>query len=398
MNVKHGYPSLGQVPKTMVAQVIRAMRYGKPLEAFAIEEVPVPKIASDECLIYVMAAGINYNGVWAALGRPVDIIEAHGRQGDKASFHIAGSDASGIVWAVGENVQGVTVGDEVVAHCGWWPKDAIEDSIMDPRARIWGFDVNYGSFAQFAKVKAHALLPKPPRLSWEEAAAYMLCGATAYRMLHGFPPHTVQEDDIVLIWGGAGGLGSMATQLVREAGGIPVTVVSSQERGRYCLSLGAAGTVNRTNFHHWGPLPDTEDHKAYRQWRRGARKFREAIWEAIGTQRDPRIVLEHPGQDTLPTSSYVCESGGMVIINAGTTGYNATLDIRFHWMYQKRLQGSHFANGAQCTAINKLVDQGRISTILSHVFDFEEIPLAHQMMYENRSPFGNNVARIGIPS
>ena len=44
----------------------------------------------------VMAAGVNYNGIWAALGKPVSVFDVH-----KADYHVAGSDAAGIVWAVG---------------------------------------------------------------------------------------------------------------------------------------------------------------------------------------------------------------------------------------------------------------------------------------------------------
>ena len=58
-----------------------------------------------------------------------------------------------------------------------------------PTFRIWGYETNCGSFAQFTRVQAHQCMPKPKHLTWEEAAAYMLVGATAYRMLHGWPEH-----------------------------------------------------------------------------------------------------------------------------------------------------------------------------------------------------------------
>src|SRR5689334_19139431 len=90
-----GYvPPLGEVPAKMHAQVIREDRFGDPMHAFAIEEVAVPSIGRDECLILVMAAGINYNGIWAARGRPLNLIKLHQKQNDGGSFHIGGSDAS----------------------------------------------------------------------------------------------------------------------------------------------------------------------------------------------------------------------------------------------------------------------------------------------------------------
>ena len=206
-------PPLGEVPKKMYASLIKDGEFGEPKEAFQVEVVDVPEIGDDEALVLVMAAGINYNNVWAALGKPINIIKVQQKDGDPANFHIGGSDASGYVWKVGKNVKNVKVGDPVVVHCGMWdPNDPWikngGDPIVAPSNRIWGYETNYGSFAQFAKVQAHQLLPKPKHLTWEEAAAYMLVGATAYRMLFGFPPHVVKEGDVVLIWGGAGGLGT----------------------------------------------------------------------------------------------------------------------------------------------------------------------------------------------
>src|SRR4029078_11997981 len=113
---------------------------------------------------------------------------------------------------------------------------------------IWGFDTNYGSFAQFTPIQAHQCLPKPPNLTWEESCAYMQVAATAYRMLACWPPHTVQEGDVVLVWGGSGGLGSMGIQVAKAMGGVPIAVVSSDERGARYKHIGARGSVNRSKF------------------------------------------------------------------------------------------------------------------------------------------------------
>src|SRR3982750_1689963 len=95
--------SLGEMPKKMLAWCIRPDREGDPDTAMKLEEVDVPAVGPNEALVLVMAAGVNFNGVWAARGKPVSVFRMHGE-----SFHIAGSDASGIVWKVG---------DEVVIHC-----------------------------------------------------------------------------------------------------------------------------------------------------------------------------------------------------------------------------------------------------------------------------------------
>lgn len=383
------------IPKTMLAQTLRPDRYGEPYTAFALETVPVPVLEADECLVKVMAAGVNHNGIWAALGHPVDVIELQKKRDEAHGFHIAGSDASGIVVAVGRNVADVSIGDEVVLHCGWWDEDAVADEIMDKSAKIWGYEINFGAFAEYTRVKRQAILPKPTHLSWEQAASYMLCGATAYRMLHGFSPHTVKPGDVVLIWGGSGGMGSMAIQLVNAAGGVPIAVVSSQEKAAYCMEIGAKGTINRQDYRHWGALDDIQNHDGYAQWLREARRFQEEIWQLIGEKKSPAIVIEHPGEDTFPTSSFVCAPGGMVVICAGTSGYKGTFDIRYQWMRQKRFQGSHFANGMQCAAFNKLVFQGLVRPCLTRTFDFADLPEAHQIMFESRELLGNFSIRIG---
>jgi crotonyl-CoA carboxylase/reductase len=395
-------PPLGTVPEEMYAQLIRQDRFGEPMKGFKVERVPIPELRPDDVLVYVMAAGINYNNVWASLGSPVDVIKAREREGDTTGFHIGGSDASGIVYAVGSDVKNVKVGDRVVVHCGTWDRnDPILAKGGDPMYgssfRIWGYETNWGSFAQFTRVQAHQCLPKPKHLTWEAAAAYMLVGATAYRMLMGWPPHQVEEGDVVLVWGGAGGLGCQAIQIAAARGAIPVAVISGEEKHDFCVKLGAKGTINRKKFDHWGMMPHWKDTDGYNKWLKGARAFGSAIWDVVGSRKSPRLVFEHPGEDTVPTSVFVCDTGGMVVICAGTTGYNAVADLRYLWMRQKRLQGSHFANDEQSAALNDLVIQKKVDPCLSEVGGFADIPRVHQAMYENRHPHGNMSCLVGAP-
>lgn len=396
-------PPLGVVPEHMYAQVVRPDRYGRPEDAYKVEVVETPReLKPNEAIVMVMAAGVNANGVWAASGKPVDVIKSREREGDFSGIHVGGSDASGIVYAVGNGVTNVKIGDRVVVHCGMWDEEypAIKqgmDPMFSPSFKIWGYEANWGSFAQFTRVQAHQCLPKAEHLTWEEAAAPTLVGATAYRMLRSWSPHTVSESDVVLIWGGSGGLGSMAIQIVNYYGGIPIAVVSSEDKFPFCQQLGAKGCINRKDFSHWGVLPDVDDNDKYNEWLRGARRFGGAIWDIVGKGVNPKIVFEHPGEDTLPTSMFVCDTGGMVVICAGTSGYNASFDLRYCWMRQKRLQGSHFANDGDAGAFNNLVIAGKIDPCLSETFIFEEIGLSHQLMLEGKHKPGNMAALVNAP-
>jgi crotonyl-CoA carboxylase/reductase len=393
-------PPLGVVPPRMHAQVVRPDRYGDPSTAFAPEVVDTPRIGPDEVLVGVMAAGINYNNVWAARGYPVDQVAVRRKRGEPEDFHVGGSDASGIVYAVGDAVRDVQVGAHVVIHPGVWDADdpwitSGRDPMIAPSAKIWGYDTNYGAFGQFARVQAHQVLPKAEHLSWEEAAAPTLVGTTAYRMLHGWAGNTVQAGDLVLVWGGSGGLGTQACQLVTAAGARAVAVVSDDERGAYAMRYGAIGYLNRKEFHHWGVPPLVDDKAGQREWSSSARAFGKKLWEVAGGRQDPAIVFEHPGGATIPTSIFLCQAGGMVVICAGTTGFDAMVDLRYHWTRQKRLQGSHGTNDEQAIAYNDLVRDGKIDPCVGKTIPFADLGAAHAAMGRGEDVFGNVTVLVG---
>ncbi|MEJ1991623.1 MAG: crotonyl-CoA carboxylase/reductase [Maritimibacter sp.] len=388
-------PPLGHVPAQMYAWAIRRERHGDPDKAMQVEVVDTPEIDSHEVLVLVMAAGVNYNGVWACLGEPISTFDVHG-----APYHVAGSDAAGIVWKVGRKVRNWKVGDEVVIHCNQDDGDDEEcnggDPMFSPSQRIWGYETPDGSFAQFTRVQAQQLLPRPKHLTWEESACYTLTLATAYRMLFGHHPHELKPGQNVLVWGASGGLGSFAIQLINTAGGNAIGVISDESKRDFVLSLGAKGVINRRDFKCWGQMPMVNTPE-YKEWFSEVRRFGKAIWEVTGKGVNVDMVFEHPGEATFPVSTFVVKRGGMVVICAGTTGYNLTLDARYLWMHQKRVQGSHFAHLKQAAAANKLMVERRIDPSMSEVFPWEEIPLAHMKMLNNEHKPGNMAVLVQSP-
>lgn len=389
-------PPLGHVPKQMYAWTIRRERHGEPDKSFKVEVVDVPTLDSHEVLVLVMAAGVNYNGVWAGLGTPISPFDVHG-----ADFHIAGSDASGIVWAVGDKVKRWKVGDEVVIHCNQDDGDDEEcnggDPMFSPTQRIWGYETPDGSFAQFTNVQSQQLMPRPQHLTWEEAACYTLTLATAYRMLFGHRPHILKPGDNVLVWGASGGLGSYAIQLINTAGANAIAIISEEDKRDFVMELGAKGAINRKDFNCWGEMP-TVNSPEYKEWFAEVRKFGKAIWDITGKGNNVDMVFEHPGQATFPVSVFVVKRGGMVVICAGTTGFNLTMDARYLWMHQKRVQGSHFANLKQAAAANKLMVERRLDPCMSEVFTWNEIPDAHMKMLRNEHKPGNMAVLVCAPT
>jgi crotonyl-CoA carboxylase/reductase len=389
-------PPLGHVPAKMYAWCIRRERHGPPEEAMRVEVVDVPRPDSHEVLVLVMAAGVNYNGVWAGLGQPISPFDVHG-----AEYHIAGSDASGVVWAVGDKVKRWKVGDEVVIHCNQDDGDDEEcnggDPMFSPSQRIWGYETPDGSFAQFTCVQSRQLMPRPRHLTWEESGCYTLTLATAYRMLFGHRPHTLKPAQNVLVWGASGGLGSYAIQLVNTAGANAIGVISDESKRDFVLQLGAKGVINRRDFNCWGQLPKVNTPE-YKAWFAEVRKFGKAIWDITGKGVNVDIVFEHPGEATFPVSTFVVKRGGMVVICAGTTGYNLTMDARYVWMHQKRIQGSHFANLMQASQANKLMLERRLDPAMSEVLPWSDIPKAHTKMWKNEHKPGNMAVLVSAPT
>ena len=371
----------GTLPETMAAWVIREEREGEPVDAFQVEEIEVPEPGAFEVIVRVMAAGVNYNNVWAALGKPVSVM----KYGDHPEYghHIGGSDASGIVWKTGPGVTRWKPGDEVVIHCNQASYEDPEVHGLDPLAApsqmIWGYETTWGSFAQFTKVQAQQLLPKPHNLTWEESASYGLVYFTAYRML--IDQCELQAGHRVLIWGAAGGLGVFATQLCAITGAQAVGVVSSADKGELVKKLGAVDYIDRNEFagmmRKGGESPEEEKERF-----KVSRAFAKRVKEILGDS--PDIVFEHVGQATFPTSVFTVKPFGKVVICAGTTGYNLDFDVRYLWMRQKQIIGSHFANAYECMKANELIEQDRIRPVLWKVMGFDGVAEAHQLMRENK--------------
>ena len=195
-------PPVGYVPKQMYAWAIRRERHGEPDKSFQVEVVDTPTPDSNEVLVLVMAAGVNYNGVWAGLGIPISPFDVHG-----ADFHIAGSDASGIVWAVGDKVTNWKVGDEVVIHCNQDDGNDEEcnggDPMYSPSQRIWGYETPDGSFCPVHQRSgaAASAAPQAPDLGRKR----VLYADAGHRLPDAFRPSPARIET----WSERSGLGCL---------------------------------------------------------------------------------------------------------------------------------------------------------------------------------------------
>ncbi len=356
-----------------------------PRKSLHIDEVPIPPLGPNECLVAVMASAINFNTVWTSIFEPLPtflFLERFAREGELGArhnldHHIVGSDASAVVLKTGPGVTRWKPGDRVTVHCNYVDLEAPQghdDSMMDPGQRIWGFETNFGSLAEISMVKANQLMPMPTHLTWEEAACNGLVNSTSYRMLVSPNGARMKQGDVVLIWGATGGLGGYAVQYCLKGGAIPVGVVSSPDKVDLLHEIGCEHVIDRKaeGYSFWHG--DKQDAKEFK-------RFGKRIRELAG--EDPDIVFEHPGRQTFGASVFVVKRGGKVVTCASTSGYMHEYDNRYLWMMLKSIIGSHFANYKEAWEANRLLDLGMIHPILSKTYPLSDAGEAAWQVHQN---------------
>lgn len=368
--------------KKVIDQPFQGRMPSQGIEKFEVEK---PVLKSDEVLIQVKASALNYNSLWSSLCHPLtptqlisSYIQRNPSQIDHdQDFYIFGSDASGVITEVGESVKNWSVGDEVVVHCNIVNEyDSIVqyDGMLSESQSIWGYETNYGAFAEFTKVKSSQLIKKPKDISWEIAASYCLTHSTAYRMLISNNGLNIKAGETCLIWGGAGGLGVFAIQLAKLSGANVIAVVSSEEKKVICKNLGADVVFNRKVDFPSNFINDIGEPN-YIAWN----KVKKVINRKGLGEID--YVFEHIGRQTLGLSTYLLKRGGKIVICAATSGYLATIDLRFLWMQLKSIVGSHFANYHEAQQASNLIFNKKIKPVIYKFSSIDDLPKLMDDMY-----------------
>jgi crotonyl-CoA reductase len=364
-------------------------------------DVPIPRLKSGEVLVKVKASALNFNTLWSARSFPLSPFQLIGKYVlrnpfDKdhiQDFAIFGSDASGIITEVSDNVDKWKVGDEVVIHCNVVDtSDPIvqTDGMLTDSQAIWGYETNYGAFAEYTRVKATQLIKKPKHISWEVAASFCLTHSTAYRMLCTDNGIRIQPGDHCLVWGASGGLGTFATQLISLMGGVPVAIVSTASKEKICKDMGCPIVINLQE-HGLGKFVDDRGEPNYMEWR----KLKNVL-EKKGAKKI-NYIFEHIGRNTLGVSIYLLEKGGSVVICAATSGYLATIDLRFLWMNCKSIVGSHFSNYYEASQAADLIFNNKIKPIIHSYTSIDTLPIYADLMY-NSNGFGKYVFNHDLES
>jgi NADPH:quinone reductase-like Zn-dependent oxidoreductase len=331
-------------------QALTFIRYGKSPE-IGVTTVPRPTLKPDELLVQVHAAGIN----------PVDNMIPTGAFKPVLHFKLPatlGSDLAGVVTEIGSRVTRFKPGDAVFASI---------------------FDLGTGSIAEFAVVPESAAALKPTNLDFVQAASIPMVGLTSWQVLK--EQLNLRAGQKVFIPAGSGGIGSFAIQLAKYLG-VKVGATTSTGNVSLVRSLGADEVV---------------DYKK-QEFEKVLRDYDAVLGTVRGDAIEKSLGILKPG------SKIVSIVGPLDAAFARTKGLNFILKFVFGLMSRKIMRLAKKRDitysflfvrpdGAQLTAIGKLLEAEHIKPVIDKVFPFDEAKAALEYLAQGRAK-GKVVVRM----
>ena len=295
-----------------------------PLSGLRVGDHPDPEPPEGWTTVRLRAASLNHHDLWSLRG--VGLTE------DKLPM-IMGCDGAG----VDEH------GNEVVVHAVISDPGYRGDETLDPKRSLLS-EVHDGTLADLVAVPTRNLVPKPPELSFEEAACLPTAWLTAYRML--FTQADVQPGGTVLVQGAGGGVATALVALGR-AGGLRMWVTSRDgvKRDR-ALELGADQA-----FETGARLPERVD-----------------------------AVMETVGEPTWEHSLKSLKPGGTLVVSGATGGHRAPTDLRRVFFLQQRIVGSTMGTRDELFRLVQLMVGTGLRPVLDAVLPLEEAESAFRLL------------------
>jgi NADPH:quinone reductase-like Zn-dependent oxidoreductase len=327
-----------------------------------VEELPTPAVERpDQVRIAVKAAALNH----------LDLFVLDGLPGVTLTFpHIVGTDAAGVVDAVGAEVTAVAPGDRVVVNpgisCGLCP---MCQGGQDPLCRAFGVMGEHrpGTVAEYLVVPARNVAKVGDHLSWAEAAALPLATVTAWRMLTTRAKLTAGET--ALIWGIGGGVSLAALQIAKYLGARVIATSSSPEKLARATALGADLTLNH----------GTQD----------VAKEARALTK-VGVD----VVVDSVGEKTWEKSLRALRPGGRLVTCGATTGPHVQLDLRRLFWFQWSLLGSTMGSVPEFAAMMEVANSGKLTPVVDLVVPLDRAIEAYERLASG-AQLGKVVIEVG---
>jgi NADPH:quinone reductase-like Zn-dependent oxidoreductase len=318
-----------------------------------IEETDKPKPVKDQVLIKLKYAALNHRDLW--------IIQEQASAPTPKGV-ILGSDGSGTIEFVGEDVDSFWIGSEVIINPSLeWGDNTI---VNGNSFKILGFPDN-GTFAQYMVISKKYVFEKPENLTLEESTAIPLSGLTAYRAL--FSKARLRAKEKVLITGIGGGAALMALQYAVAYQARVYVTSGSDEKIQKAVALGAA-----RGFNYKDP-----------EWADKAKK------EAVGFD----IIVDSAGGPDFQKLLDLAMPGGRIVNFGRTAGNIGEIVTRMLFSKQLSIFGTTMGTRDEFLSMIDFIESRNIKPVIDQTFSFEEYSNAFSKM-ENSNQFGKIVLKI----
>ncbi len=322
-----------------------------------VKDIDDPKPKSNEIVLNLKAAALNYNDLWGMRGQPIAI----------PLPHISGSDAAGEVVAVGEDIKNFKVGDRVVSHsnlaCRTCEMCTAGREFDCAKRQVWGFQTGplWGAYAELVHLPETNVSKIPEGVSFEDAAAASMTILTSWHMLVGRAKITPGQT--VLIMGGGSGVGSFGIQIAKLYN-CDVIATASPDKLDKCKALGADYAV---------------DHRK-EDWHKEVRAISKEIAKKRGKTPGIDLTFDHIGQTHFNKQLTLLNYGGTLVSCGATTGYDAKIDLRHIFFKGINVLGSTQGTKAEMEAGLYWMGQGKIKAEIDSIYSFEQAAEAHTKM------------------
>lgn len=339
----------------------------------SVRDVPEPEPGPRDVVFRVESAALNYDDIWGMRGKPLAV----------PLPHISGSDAAGVVTAVGSDVTSVSPGDRIVSHgnlsCRTCKRCTSGAEYNCRRRRVWGFETGplWGGYCEYSWLPESNAVRIPDNVTFDDAAAASMTLLTSWHMLVGRA--RVRPGQVVLVMGGASGMGTYGMQIAKMFGCRVIATASREKLGRL-LELGADHAV---------------DHRRD-DWHKEVRRIASGMPKQYGEPAGVDVIFEHIGGSHWRKELGLLNYGGTIVTTGATTGYNAPTDLRHIFFKGINILGSTQGTRAELEQGLYWMSRGRIRSVIDSVFGLDDAVSAHNRMLSGRGLFGKILIKPGM--